>query len=110
MNKQIANEIKGFTVTKLNFSGKWMCDIVFNDFACKPNGAHVSSSAFGWKGNYNYTELKKCVFDIFGLELPNVADLVYLGRSRGGKVYTSSTNKYLGADLLNNTFRFLGKN
>ena len=45
----------------------------------------------------------------FGLQLPNAEDLVLVGRNGAGKVYTARNNRYLGEDLLNNTYMFLGR-
>lgn len=109
MYKCDAKDIKGFTVTKFDATGKWMCDIVFTDNARLPDGRHISNSAPGWQGTFGYKELKAYVKMQFGLQLPNAEDLVLVGRNGAGKVYTSRSNRYLGDDLLNNTYMFLGR-
>lgn len=108
MGMFISIDVKGFTVTKLESNGKWMSDIIFGPMTMDVDGRRVYSSAPGTDGKYNYKELKKYIFETYGIRLPNENELVYVGKSTGGKVYTTSYNNYLGSDLLNNTYRFIG--
>lgn len=99
-------EVKGITVTKLD-NGKWMSDIIFSASTKAIDGRRVYSSAPGNRGEYNYKELRSYLREIYGIELPNQVDLIYVGKNGAGKVYTTPTNTYLGEDLLNNTYRFI---
>ncbi len=97
----------GYVLTKLKSNGRWVCDVVFLDSLLEDGESHHCESV-GAEEGLKYSELKEELKKEYGIYLPNIDELVLLGKNSGGEVYNAPPNIYWGEDVLNNTFKFLG--